>query len=768
MGLFRDEGEPVRLILLGLILTAAGSGRPDFNRDIRPILARHCLACHGGVKRTSGLNLAFRASAMVQAESGERAIVAGDSEASELVRRIISSGGDRMPPEGESLSQDEVDLLRRWIDAGARWPPHWAFGPLVKPELPAVEKETWVRNPIDRFVLARLVRHGLSPSTSADRRTLIRRLALDLTGLPPTRTEIDQHLNARFDRVVDSYLNSPAHGARWGKYWLDAAGYADSNGYFHADTDRPFAWRYRDWVIDALNEDMPFDEFVRWQLAGDRLAGYEPGVEVTQEMVPMLVATHFLRNAPDGTGESDGNPQERQRDRLVVVEGNLVNLASSLLGITVACAKCHDHPFEPVTQLEYYQLQAIFTGIYPDGEDRWLKPQQRLIVAATQTERRAHDERAKPLLKQIKALEESLSQPSVRTREETNRQILELRRKLPAELPTIAGVWELQAGEVAHHLKRRGVYTQPGPVVEPGVPQALAGSGYAYELSAKADRRLAAAGWITSPRHPLLARVTVNRIWQQHFGAGLVTTSENLGASGEQPSHPELLDFLAAWFVEKGWSRKALHRLIVTSATYCQLSTPRREAIAADPDNRLLWRWSIRRLDAEAIRDSMLAVGGLLDRSRGGAYVPTRTSKGKTVIATGEAGARRRSVYVQHRRTQPLTMLVNFDAHPIISNRTRRSNSTVPLQSLALLNSRFARDCAQQFAAQLPRTAGNRITTAFEMAIGRPPRERERVAAQRFLRRQHEVYSGHEESPDETWTDFCQMILASNVFLYVE
>ena len=827
----------MRLFFVGILIVATNHGpravgeQPDFDLDVRPILTQRCVSCHGGVKLESGLSFKSREEAFRLADSGNYAIVEGDPGKSELIRRVTSNGEERMPPDGDRLSELEVSVLRRWIETGARWERHWSFRPLVMPKLSTVERRGWVRNPVDRFILAELEQRGLDPSPQANRRTLIRRVALDITGLPPTREEIDRFVNLSIDDALNWYLDSPAYGERWGKYWLDAAGYADSNGYFHADTDRPFAWKYRDWVIDSLNQDQPFDEFIQWQLAGDRLARYEPGGDVTPDMLPKLVATHFVRNAPDGTGESDGNPQERQRDRLVVIEGNVANLASSLLGITIGCARCHDHPFEPVKQAEYYQLQAVLAGVYPDADNKWLKPQERLIAAATVAEQQAHERRAGPLRQQIREHEEKMKElievatkrvidelltrvdeqdsqrvkrilavpPEMRTekqmsflselkvmseyssdelaeldwrfadaRKQLEKTIEAIRGQLPADLPKIAAAWEVHLGDVPHYVKERGVYTRRGQAVGPGVPRSLVGPEYTYRLQEPVDRRLALAEWITSPGHPLLARVTVNRIWQQHFGTGLVATAGNLGVSGERPSHPKLLDFLATWFVENGWSRKALHRLIVNSATYRQAATLRKSAYAEDPENRLLWRWSVRRLDAESIRDAMLSASGLLDRTRGGPYVPVRTVDGSTVIDSEHPGARRRSIYIQQRRTQPLTMMVNFDAHPIITNCTFRSTSTVPLQSLMLLNSRFARDCGQHFAAQLRRTEQDRIEAAFELAIGRMPREKEQAAAERFLRRQRRVYSRQEGTEDESWIDFCQMILASNAFLYVE
>ena len=567
-------------------------------------------------------------------------------------------------------------LLAALLGALAAGDDHRAFRPVERPPLPAVKRPGWPRNAIDRFVLARLDRRGLQPSPEADPHSRVRRVSITLTGLTPALEEIERLVGdpsaEAHERMVDRFLASPAYGERWGKHWLDAAGYADSNGYFHADSDRPHAWRYRDWVIGALNRDMPLDEFVRWQLAGDELAGYERGQEITPDVASMLVATHFFRNGPDGTGETDGNPAEQQRDRLVVIEGNVANLGSALLGLAVGCARCHDHPFEPVTQKEYYGLQAIIAAAYPDEGKLWKKPQARTVALASREEIEAHEAKVKALKKKGK----------------------KAKGKKPPDLPRIAPLLDLRADPPPHRLKKRGVYTAPGDAADPGVPVALTGPGYPYKVvpsKSSSGRRTALARWITSPRHPLLARVLVNRVWQHHFGTGLVATPGNLGRSGAAPSHPDLLDWLAAELISNDWSLKSIHRLILCSSTFRQSSADRRAAARVDPESRLLWRWPLRRLDAETVRDGMLAASGALDRTMGGRYVPTKRIGGSVVVEPKQPGARRRSVYVQHRRTQVLDFLRTFDAPPIVSNSVRRTVSTVPNQSLALLNSDFAR-----------------------------------------------------------------------------
>ncbi|HJZ56660.1 MAG TPA: DUF1549 and DUF1553 domain-containing protein, partial [Gemmataceae bacterium] len=555
--------------------------------------------------------------------------------------------------------------------------PHRAFGPVTRPKIPEVRGTC--RTDVDRFILAALEAKHLNLNPEADRPTLIRRVCFDLTGLPPTVAEIDAFLAddspGAYEKMVDRYLASPHYGERWGKHWLDAAGYADSNGYFNADSDRPFAWRYRDYVIRSFNADKPYDRFVREQLAGDELVGFTPGGDVTPDMVEGLTATHFLRNAPDGTGESDGNPDEVRTDRFTVLEGNVQNVMNCLLGVTVQCARCHDHKFEPLTQEEYYGLQAIFFPVY--NPDRWAKPNDRVVMVGTRIELAQWQRRNGLIDRQVKAVQDGLVafaaplreqllgerlkdlDPAARDavidaantpkekrtaaqqallkmhakaveisddelakrfpeyaalRDRARMTIAEREKDRPRPPERIAAFVETDPNPAVHHLLRRGQHSQPGDEVQPGVPAALSTPTNTYRLEPRpagrvsTGRRTAFANWVSSPENPLFARVMVNRIWQHHFGTGLVATPDNLGISGSKPSHPELLDFLAAEFVSGGWSVKAMHRLILTSAVYRQTGTPRDGLDAVDPDNRLLARFPIRRLDAEAIRDAMLHV----------------------------------------------------------------------------------------------------------------------------------------------------------------
>jgi Protein of unknown function (DUF1553)/Protein of unknown function (DUF1549) len=688
---------------------------------------------------------------------------------------------------------------------------HWAFRPVVRPAVPNVRPREGVSTPIDRFIVAALEAKSLSLSPEADRATLIRRVSFDLTGLPPSPTEMDAFFADpspdAYERMVERYLASPHYGERWGKYWLDAAGYADSNGYFNADSDRPLAYKYRDYVVRSFNADKPYDRLVMEQLAGDELAGYEPGGDVTAATAELLTATHFLRNAPDGSGESDGNPDEVRTDRLTVLEGTVQITMNCLLGLTIQCARCHGHKFEPIAHTEYYSLQAIFFPAY--NPDRWTMPKDRIVTVANRATRAEHQRRMELIDREVKAQRDSLAEAAKRLktspdlmklkdddlakrfpefatlRANVQKTIAAREKERPAPLEALSVFVETDPSPPPHHLLKRGQHNAPGPEVEPGVPAAFCTSGNTYRLDPKpagrvsTGRRTSFARWVTSPDNPLFARVMVNRIWQHHFGVGLVSTLDNLGQSGAKPSHPELLDYLAAEFVQGGWSIKSLHRLIMMSAVYRQASAPTTEGKGSrggaeiDPDNRLLWHYPLRRLDAEALRDAMLYVSGELDQRLGGPYVPSeRTAEGAVAIAESHAGARRRSIYLQQRRTQVVTLLQLFDAPSIVGSCGTRTTSTVPLQSLALLNSEFARLRAQAFAQRLQREAGvdtgKQLALAFRLACGREPVAEEGAAAQRFLTVQAQVYAGKKDAAAQTWADLCQMMLASNAFLYVE
>lgn len=820
----------------------------DEPQQILALFRAHCVECHGTEKPKARLELSSFASLARGGRKGP-VIVPGDLGKS-LLWQMISD--EKMPPEKPLVAKDR-QLLERWIKSGSPGliakdgttnpGAHWAFQPVKRPAMPEPKDKARLRNAIDAHVQEALERKQLSLSQEADRETLLRRVTFDLLGLPPTSNDrlayLADKMPGAFERLVDRLLNSEHYGERWGKYWLDVAGYADSNGYFSADSDRPLAYRYRDYVIRAFNQDKPYDRFIHEQLAGDELAGFDPKGDMTPETIELLTATHYLRNAPDGTGESDGNPDEVLTDRFTVLEGNVQILMNGLLGVTIQCARCHDHKFEPITQKEYYQLQAILYPVY--CPERWRPPNERVVAIAGREEREKHAKQTEFVTAQVKAyqasidsialplrdrlLEERLpalsaekratikkAQATPRKRRSAEQQALltahpqaeiadgDLQKRFPefaavqdaikkaiaaaeqqrpAPLTSLAAFFETDPNPPAHHVLERGKHNAPGAEVGPGVPIALTASSNPFQIPPRSPkqlstgRRLALARWITSRENPVFARVMVNRIWQQHFGIGLVPTPDNFGRSGTPPSHPELLDYLASEFVRSGYSIKALHRHILTSATYRQSSAINETALAIDPDNRLLWHYPLRRLDAEAIRDAMLAVAGELDPRMGGPFVATRrVPEGSVEVDESRAGARRRSVYLQQKRTQVTTLLDLFDAPSIVANCAFRTSSTVPLQSLALLNSTFARLRAQAFARRLAESAnsdpGARLRMGFVLALGRQPLTEEFAAAQRFLQRQRLEYASQQDSEQRAWVDLCQMILASNAFLYLD
>ncbi|HKB42143.1 MAG TPA: DUF1549 domain-containing protein, partial [Gemmataceae bacterium] len=542
----------VPLAALAICLAPArASAAVDYQRDVRPILADTCFKCHGpdDNARKGKLRLDSRAGALKGGRNGP-AIVPGKPDDSELVKRLTSdSPSEVMPPPstGKKLSPAQIRALRQWIAEGANYSAPWAYVAPRRPALPAVKRTDWARNAIDLFILARLEREGLSPSPAASSQTLLRRLSLDLLGLPPAPAEIDAFLADRrpdaYERMVERYLASSHYGERWGKYWLDTVGYADSNGYFNADSDRPLAWRYRDYVLRAFNADKPYDRFLQEQLAGDELAGYRPGGDVTADTAELLTATHFLRNAPDGTGESDGNPDEVLTDRFTVLEGTLQITMNALQGITIQCARCHRHKFEPVSQQEYYQLQAIFFPAYNPA--RWTKPQDRVVPVGTRAELAEWKQRTERIDREVKAGQAKLAAPAGKVRDQllgerlkhlapgVRDQVLQavkappgkrtgaqkallkehakaveisdgdlakgspehaalskqvratvaaLEKDRPRPLEKLAAFVETDPNPPAHHVLRRGRHNQPGEPVEPGVPAALSTAANVYRV----------------------------------------------------------------------------------------------------------------------------------------------------------------------------------------------------------------------------------------------------------------------------------------------
>jgi hypothetical protein len=693
---------------------------------------------------------------------------------------------------------------------------HWAFVPPTRPELPNVGERAWVRNPIDAFILVQLEENGLPHAPEADRATLLRRLSFDLIGLPPTPGELAAFLAdtspAAYEAQVDRLLASPHFGERWAQHWLDLARYADTDG-FEFDQARPDAWRYRDWVVEAFNRDLPYDEFVRRQLAGDEVAPDDPSA---------FVATGFNRCYPDMVDLNDQGLRRQNALNDITETTGLV-----FLGLTIGCARCHDHKFDPIRQSDFYKLQAFFTPArfrddYPlvsareraaseatlrAGEAELATLQAELIrleaparaalapgpppglddlaIAAFQKgeagrspaevrlvyEALAKDRRVEP-----EALSARLGPGADARRRGLLARLETVRKAAPPALPRARGLDETTPAAPPTYLLRRGEYGANGPEVPPAFPAVLGPSEAAAlpsiaATSTSTGRRSALAAWLTRPDHPLTARVIVNRLWQHHFGRGIVATPSDFGTMGEQPSHPELLDWLATELVAGGWSLKALHRLMVTSAAYRQSTRPLPRAKELDPENTLLWRQDRRRLDGEAIRDALLAASGRLNpRMRGPCVFPELpaeltklSSKGAIWPLSPRAEDRdRRSVYVFLRRNLRYPFFEAFDRPDTNASCPRRAVTTIAPQALSLLNGRIAHDAARALAARVAREAGPgpdaRIARAYLLTLGRPPDDQEHRLAREFL--------GAE--PDATLVAFCLALLNVNEFVYID
>ncbi len=751
-----------------LVLWIACSLQAD---DAIAILRRNCFGCHGAAMQQNGLRLDNEVSAIRGGYSGP--VVQNGK-----LLRMVTEG--KMPPGPRKLAAADIAVLKAWIEAGPKWPAgaavaeaprktdHWSFQPLRKPAVPAVRNNAWVRNPIDAFVLARLEKEGIAPSAEASAATLRRRVSLDLTGLPPDpAAESEKH-----EEAVDRLLRSPHHGEKWARHWLDQARYADSDGY-ETDRSRPHAWRYREWVIGAINRGMPFDRFTVEQLAGDLL----PNATGEQR-----VATGFHRNAI--TNREGGVDTEEFRVEATLDRANTV--ATAWLGLTAGCAQCHDHKYDPLSQRDYYRFYGFFntmlerdidaplpgeTGGWLQGRRQFEEEKDALLEASCiprlfqRWEEIVLDISDKPsknerywrawknlgnisvggqaivrLPKEKRSREERETLltyfldrgTDVFEKKELDANGFEQFRKKWRDLAAKAPAISRAQTVLEHHtppatrILLRGNFRNPGIEVEPGVPAALP----PLPAGAKADR-LSLARWLVSRENPLTARVTVNRVWQEYFGRGLVRTSEDFGKQGERPTHPELLDWLAAEFMDRGWNMRDLHRLIVTSATYRQSSHIRPELKDRDPDNTLLARQSRLRLNAEAVRDTALSAGGLLNPAVGGRSVRPPQPKGVSEL-TYASNAKwvdsqgpdryRRALYIHFQRTSPYPQLMNFDAPESVLTCSRRQRSNTPLQALNLLNDPVFLESAQALALRMLRESapGFRERLAFGYRQARP------------------------------------------------
>lgn len=924
----------------------------DFSREIQPLFARHCYKCHGPNNAEGGLRLSDQESAKTELDSGGTAIVSADPKVSILLQRVRSEDEDvRMPPEGKGLSADETALLERWIKQGAKWADHWSFQTIVRPIVPTTKNTQWPHSPIDSFILRQLEAAELAPSAPADKLALVRRVYFDLIGLPPTPAQIDAFVDddspAVLEKLIDQLLATDQYGEKWARHWLDLVRYAETNGY-ERDSRKDLIWKYRDYVIDALNEDKPYDRFILEQLAGDELEDLD---------AESITATGYYR-----LGIWDDEPADRELARYDYLDDIVRTTGEGMLGITIGCARCHNHKIDPILQSDYYSMLSFFSDISNHGggaanhvpiaqaNDRQAfekavadkKTQettlaariraieQQLIKAATsenpdlkltttedqprdavrdsiksgqtwrhtesnpgenwfqiafddskwkaseggfgtrgtpgsvvRTEWRSkdiwlrkdfrlasipkkltlkihHDEDAEVYLngKQIASLSGYVTKyqeldvtPKATDVIQTGRNTLAIHCRqtgggqyidaglyVEADEPiatlmrdrgskllgaTVAQEWsecirklaESQAkklefkpefamavtenGQRKTWILQRGLPALKGDEVGPGYPIVLNPPDPDIQKGEKtAGKRVALARWIASKENPLTSRVIVNRVWQHHFGRGIVRTSSDFGYQGTPPTHPELLDWLAVEFVKNGWSLKELHKTIMLSRTYQMSSTPNHKALAVDPENDLFWRYNMRRLNAEEIRDSILAVTGTLNRKMHGPPIFPKLSR--EVLATSSRpsaawgnsspqDAARRTIYIHVKRSLRPPMLANFDVPDTDSGCAVRLTTTVPTQALGMLNSEFMNSQAERLAERLKRQAGDKVQSQVSAGIrlltGRVPSDNEIQADVSFI---HDLQVTEKLTADRALSVFCLMLLNTNEFVYVD
>jgi hypothetical protein len=740
------------LMLAGPLFPGAGPGKSGvtprsavqfFEAYVRPVLSENCFRCHGDKKHKGNLRLDSRAAILAGGDQGA-AVVPGHPEKSLLIKAIGQGDPElKMPPSGK-LSAKQITDLTHWVKMGAPWPgtdkqtpvvsrpaeyrisdkdrAHWAFQPVKRPVPPSVKNRAWVRNPIDAFILARLEAKGLQPNPPAARHELVRRLYYDLTGLPPAPSEVEAFMADRsthaYEDLVDKLLGSPRYGEKWARHWLDLVRYAETNSY-ERDNPKPHVWRYRDYVIRAFNQDKPYDRFIREQLAGDELPDRDDDA---------LIATGFYR-----LGIWDDEPADPVLARYDGLDDIITTTGQTFLGLTIDCARCHDHKIDPIAQKDYYRLLAFFHNVnhYRNGG-----PTDEVSLSGSE---------GKKAQKALCVTESSLRPPDTFVLLRGNPHVL-------------------------------GPRVDPGfplifSVPEPVIPKRPAGSK-------SSGRRLVLANWIASGDNLLTARVMVNRIWQHHFGRGIVRSPNNFGLQGDRPTHPELLDWLAAEFIARGWSMKAMHRLILTCNAYRMSSRAAPKALAADPENDLFWRFNMRRLSGEEIRDSILAVSGCLNLKMGGPGVypeiPGEVLAGQSVPGRGWKKSppeeqNRRSIYIHVKRSLLYPILESFDLAETDRSTPVRFSTTQPTQALAMLNGELLNRQARIFAERLKREAGRepayQVELALYLATGHPPNQ---IAVRRGVDLIRSLEAEDRATPDGARRYFCLMVLNLNEFLYLD
>lgn len=849
------------LTLVGLV----GRGQAEeitFEKHIRPILRAACFHCHGEEEKPKAKLDLRLPSLMIKGGVSGPAIVPGQLDKSHLWEQIST---DEMPEGSKKLTPEQKELIKRWIISGAKTArpepknpddlriteedrDFWAFRPITKPNVPAIPAPS----AIDAFILAELKAKNIAPNPIADKRTLIRRATFDLIGLPPTPDEVkafleDQSANS-YEKLLDRLLASPHYGEQWARHWLDAAGYAESDGVTTDDKQRPHAWRYRDYVIKAMNQDKPFDQFLTEQLAGDEMVTRRPLTNLTPDEIEKLTATGYLRMAPDATN-TDNSVLERNN----AVAETVKVFGASILGLTVGCAQCHDHRYDPISITDYYKLRAVFDPAF--NLKTWQKPVTRVINITTPEVQKQRDEieaKAKLMDEAIKAddrkFEDAVFEKEILKIPEAEREAIRkaffAEKKTPEQQAHLnkytnlkirgtlilfdpknyneqkkrrAEVAKLRAtkpdeafiaytsdipGAVAESMVYfRGDHESPKAKVTPSELAILAINRPSSDVPLKqtnlptTGRRLAYAKMLTDGKHPLTARVAVNRMWMHHFGRGIVATPGDFGAFGERPSHPALLDWLASDFMANGWKQKRLHKMIMMTEAYQRTSVRTPEMQKIDPENRLLARSSVRRLSAEQLRDAMITVSGKLKPTIGGPSVPVAEDLigmpilGKQIYNEGllqkvdSVGDDefRRTIYIEVRRKWPLPMLDAFDLPVMKPNCDSRRCTTVAPQSLLFMNNEFVIKMAGLIGEAILKHPGqteDRINQTFAVLFGQSPTNQERATCMNFLTRQTAAFKVQgTQTKNKSLTDFaenhafislCQVLIGSNKFLYID
>jgi mono/diheme cytochrome c family protein len=829
------------LFLLGLVATAAAETpakpfTPEalafYERDVLPLLKAHCYKCHGDSKVKANLSLTTRAAILKGGDLGP-AVMLEKPDESNLVKAINYKGDLEMPPTGK-LKPDQIETLTKWVKAslpmkdgaatiakvehkgGVITPEsknYWAYRPVKCPPLPQVSNRAWVANPIDAFILNKLDAKGLAPAAPANRVALIRRVYYDLTGLPPTPEQVDtfvaDHSPLAFENLIDHLLDSPHYGEKWGRHWLDVVRYAETNGY-ERDNAKPFVWRYRDYVIRSFNADKSYDQFVREQLAGDEMPGNRPDP---------IIATGYYR-----LGLWDDEPADPAQAVFDDFDDIVATTAQTFLGMTMNCARCHDHKIDPIPQKDYYSLLAFFRDIRRFSDNRDVRSSANLTDVAPPEKRKLYEGELKARRAKIAELTramETIEDEAIKKMPAEDQRAAEANDRPAVILKVPKFLDETQKAEYLRLKKQRtalemkpdpsqeltlsvnnGIARPPqttvlirgnahaaGPAVEPAFPEVLGFTSpkipQAEKGAKSSGRRTVLANWITLPENPLTARVMANRVWQGHFGRGLVASSNDFGKFGTGPTHPELLDWLASEFVARGWKLKSLHKLILTSQTYQMSAHANADALRTDPGNMLFGRFSMRRLNAEEVRDSILMVSGQLNLQVGGPSVYPKISKevlaGQSIPGQGwvvekgggydaknSTAGNRRSVYVHIKRSLQVPILTQHDQADADSSCPVRYTTTVPTQALGMLNGEFTNDAATALANRLHKDSPElkeQVRRAIRLTTGRVPAEDELDKDVTFVR---ELREKARLSEANALHQYCLLVLNTNEFVYVD